>query len=583
MKKCLTIAMLVVVVAILAIVPVSAVAPLIDPLPRILIGNDSGSYKIQQAFMIDDYVDWTHGGTKNAGRKLDAMHVYLHDASGLVTGYNDDGNFPDLGNAGVAVLVGAGTPDAAFDQNISSGFGATPDEQFVRWVSLKATGVGAADVDFYAAISAGDMSSTWTLAALPVRAVAGAKSVAQFETKTPIKPPTGAISAWQVGVDPSFGFTAPDPVQTAAGVGWNISTSLPAAGTFNFATIKPSVDGSMFFIPSDGGGLEQPVFLAEMTLGNDTATGAAQACGYRLSFSNGAFTHRGTFAVPMGMDILGPIYPLKGANYVASIMWETPLSLTDMGDTGRIARFTANGPDGRDYTLQFDVIDWAGTQGYFTLNAINVRTFEAAEDLAVTMVKEWDGAVAGPSFADWMGAGGLELPPFSFGPGTFVKTDGSFTMGLGQTSPAMVFEKANGGYTQAENLPAVAGMACLKANLASTSVPNTPILRLYTTQMPESMLAWEEFWGANVFTGGVKDNGSGGVGQPVGAINPGVPTEAGSTITAYYRVPSADANEYILPQFQTYSVGMYGGSNAWPIDNGAFEFTYVGLGTIVEQ
>jgi hypothetical protein len=279
------------------------------------------------------------------------------------------------------------------------------------------------------------------------------------------------------------------------------------------------------------------------------------------------------------MESYGAVFPLAGKNYTTSLMWETPQTLTDMGDDGRIAAFTANGTDGRNYSIQFDVIDWAGTLGNFTFNSLSVSTFEAAEDLAVTMTKVWDGAAAGPSFADWFGYGGLELypGPVVLGPGTFTKTDGSFTMGIGTSSPALTYEKANGDWNAAANLQAAVGIGALKMTLASTNVAATPILRLTIDQKPKP-IQWIEDWGANTSYGAVKDNGSAGVGQPVGAINPGVPTAAGSNLTSYFVITDVAAGDFMQPQVSTWSLGAYGGSNAWDNDNGAFTFTYFALG-----
>jgi len=580
MKKCLTIALLVVAVAIVAVVPVSAVAPLIDPLPRILIGDEGGSFEIQQAFLVDDYVDWTHGGTQNAGRKQEAMHVYLRDETSNVMGYNNDGDFPDLGADGVAALVALALPDAAKDQDIQSNWGPTADEQFLRWISLKAAAAGAYDVSFYAAISAGDQSTTSTVSNLPVKAVAGAEDAVQFETKQPIVAPANAEIVWEIAAPP--GFTGPDVVQVGTAVGWDVGPSLPAAGSFHFSTMKPrDTDGDMFFIPYDGGGLDEPVFKATLLLTNDAATTIAQSPGYRVDFFNSAQTHRGTVTVVAGVDVLGPCYPFVGEDYATSIMWSTPMTMSDMGDGGRIAAFFfAPSSDGRDYSIQFDVIDYAGTIGKFMVKQLSVMTYEAAEDLTVTPGPTWDGAAAGASFADWNGEGGLDLGGgVILGPGASSKTDASFTFGTGGTS-GLRFEKGTPSYLAADNLAAVPNtMARFRAELASTDIAKTPILRLYMSRQPVPYYSWNEDWGAGVSVGGVKDNGQFG-GQPAGAVNPGVPLEGGSVITSYFLIPPTNPGEYILPQLQTWSVGAYGGANAWEDDGGSFEITKVSVDTV---
>ena len=363
MRRYLIASMFLAAVGLLPASTASATAPLIDPLPRVVIGDESviqgggaRAYERQQVFLIDDYVDWTHGGTRNAGIKREAWHVYLSDRTGVVNGYNAYGDIPNVAGADREALLGLGALDREFDQYVPSGWGETPEERAERWISLKASRAGERDVGFYAAISSGDLSTTFSVGSLTVYAVPPIG-------RRPITPPANALEAWEEGAPP--GFTGPPGVQAGGMVGWDVGPSLPTS--FGFATLKPTdANGKKDFIPSDGGGLDRPVFKVSALLTNSAATTVSEAPGYRLNFFNAAKTHRGFYTVVLGSPKIGPNYPLAGADYAASIMWETPLDLTDMGDDGRIAAFQfGQTTDGRDYEIQFDVIDWAGTVGYF--------------------------------------------------------------------------------------------------------------------------------------------------------------------------------------------------------------------------
>lgn len=427
MKKCFTLILLLAVAMLVAgVIPAGATAPNVRDLPRVVIGSTN---ILDEAFDIDNYVDWygqfeTGAQTINFGidpwQADEGFHVYLADTAGPLTAVaarNMAGaqimqlTAPDVTSLQLQGLLDGDNIDPMMPivnepaKNVWWGYDAAP-----HWMSLQNLTLTAGttkDVAVAALVSS-DVTT------------GGAKWLEITKSATANKV--------QFGKDySSFGF-----VDFAEWSGRGQSADYGAAivftsGTkqigFNANTTNHSskfyyglwqvVDGDLTaIIPCHGGiGIAQPVFEVKALMANETDQTALDYCpGWRMLALNASQSH---MAAVLAMNLItgttGANGPYAGNEYrsIGRLYFEPPFDTAQMEDGGQVSLWQAldtsvdpplvNAVDGRDYAIQWEMVDLPGDRGIFTLRSFSIRTFDAAQDFVFSGATSWTGA----TIANW--------------------------------------------------------------------------------------------------------------------------------------------------------------------------------------
>jgi hypothetical protein len=623
MKSTLTLLLCVAVVT-LMVLPASATAPKIDELPRVVIGS-TGTF--DQVLKIDAYVDW-HPGGANADYDEADFYVFLYDDSGSRTltdgmigteatdldggakpaaaGLNAYGQLVDAPNW--LDLAYTGLPGSMIENDVVF-YASVEDDNGVT-----TSGMGMMTV------VTEDPTQTANQSAYGIEFQGGGRgydSMLDWWDRVVVAVPGeyGGVTLLNKGTTGLVGWNAGDSLATA-------DQGIPAGTPWGFGTYTARwVEGAssyISFIPQDGGGLTAPVFEAKMTLAN-TCTNYVDGPGYRYLFLNGAWTHTGSIVVLGSVpDDYGMNTPYAGNPFQARLYWATPggtTGVTGMQDSaaqiqGYTAPLTGDGghTDGRDYGIEVNIVDFAAAVGgpdwgQFTIEALSVHAYESTDfidDTDPTLTQNWV-SNGTKNFAEWalnkadLSAGGI------FGAGDArTDTNGDLLIWAGAeagggTGPR--FEMANpdslGGATTFPGGPAYYipinenALVRFTTTVRSEAADTAPVLRLYiatqniTPDIAKTAITaanvmgrgidWTEFWGAQAPQ--FKQTTVRGAGQE----NPGVPKATGSVLNTYCYMHSKAADpdplhppsaDFLFPQIQVYTFGTYGGTTAWPDEDG---------------
>jgi hypothetical protein len=446
------------VAAMLALMAASAFAfaPIIDELPRVVIG---GTNSFSNAVNLDAYIDWFPISTtepwgsnrdyvghpsKGAGYgSKSRFHVYVRDTLAGRTMTNavtlaDDVNL--MGATNATPFTGALPAPAATDQyGVDPGSVLSPVKMSVAY-SVAPAGTGVVDV--FAVVEGEVLGNKLYAGYAPMTVVTGATA---NQTGYSIQLVSGRTNDtffyWIPRLYPTVaGSFAPLPPKgrdtvtttwanhalrsTTSVIGWQIT-----GGAANYVPTAPAVALGVYnsgaltgttayacFIPANGGGVTAPVFQVKARL-VASAAAAVNTPGYRVGFMNAAQTHWGILQVvndtankPFGFVGTGPGQRTIGHDFVARCYWATPTTMIDMADSGRIKPFgvtptpvvTDADPttpllldaDGRDYALEIMCIGQSTSLGEFDVDSLSVITLATGDLTTTGTTKEWKGATA---------------------------------------------------------------------------------------------------------------------------------------------------------------------------------------------
>lgn len=578
MKKCFTLTMLLVAALVL---PAGAVAPIIDDLPVIVVGDNEGDGMINQdALDVNAVVDWTLGGSANL-TYLDSASVFFLTTTldAVITG----NGAPNI-TAGDLTALDAGTapPSAANVNNQADGLVDVESDTAVNATN---------DVTFVATISDSTGWTTGSQSVLEVETVVGGSDVDGWGIRIGL----GAFDQFRDATDnPGFtnggggGYGDALPAEsTSGGLGFNVTSMSPGSLGVAYGVWKPTVDDVIFFIDNDAGGaLASPVFELKATMKNDSAPAYANGPGYRLFILNSSFTHAvGLIVMNTIADETGANGASAGNNFTAKLYWELP-SLAGFGDGGALDAFDGSWTspqtffDGRDYGVQFEVISWANDTGLFSLETLGVLAFENAMTATANTLSY-------TNFSDWATFGGS---PFGFGDGT-ATAGATLVMNAGSGLSAILANPAvytDGVSTDMDVAPGMMVRSTIQA--ASADEDTAGCIRLLNALQnegrynggvsPDRWISWFEMWGA--FSPAYKVPGT----LPPGgtAVNP-APAAAGSTLHTYcwvenvstdaYNVPATP--DFMTPQLAVFGIGAYVGDSVWSDNNGNITFSSLAL------
>jgi protocatechuate 3,4-dioxygenase beta subunit len=373
-------------------------------------------------------------------------------------------------------------------------------------------------------------------------------------------------------------------------IGFEVSPGDDPGGRIVFGSWNLSEDGGAPVFPLAAGEAEmaEKLYSARLTLRNDAAS--ADLCpGYRIEYTNEAFTHFGGIEV-VTRDAANA--PSEGADYIASVVWEVPFGTTDMGDDGTLANWPlAPGKDLRQYTLLFDLLhSQRGDHGVFTVEDVEIqpipRPVNPEEATLYADLGLWNTATLGGSF---------------LGAGSITKTPDSITLEAGPYDP--LFQAR---FIGAFAPPATAAgelngnppcrnskLARLSIRAASLNVETTPLTRVflhaYMSQTETAAggsevqysrnVVWFDIYGALEPYAKLHAAWGGRNLVDPNQVNPGVPPAGeGAVLSTWAHTHEGydEENDYLLPAVQVLSLNRYAaGDSGWQDDSGGITFSDV--------
>jgi hypothetical protein len=416
MKKGFLLSVLVVAVVAIA-VPAGARAPIVNPLPDIIIGDvgdvDAGTGKRLLRYLdivnvgAEGWIKTQNGmGTTNLSIYYASYSAIVDpDSSVLIRASNTTAIIDPLTDVQRQILTGSLIPPPGEAKKINGGGFA--------WLSLINTAAAAGTlVDAYSAtpvddgLAPGDFPAGWddpstlTIYALE-RAWDGAATVPLLSTASSL--------AWSViGVDDRQGTTNPlaDLDFSGGTNGWVPGSPAPSLPDYDVVGAFHNGRGLAFTAPGDnttamyglwqsgtGGTTVAPFISADevtvgedsmihltATLGSDAAT-AADCPGYRIHYAADAFQHSGGMLASTYVAG-GPSYaPATGVPFDAHLYWAVPYGLTQYRDGELLSDFGTVNPgfaDARDYKLQWELVDQeAADAGDIWLSRVQVEALTA--------------------------------------------------------------------------------------------------------------------------------------------------------------------------------------------------------------
>lgn len=414
MKKGFLLALLVVTVVALA-APAVARAPIVNPLPDIVIG-DVGDEDAGTGQRLLRYLDITNVGAESwiqtqNGMGTTNLSVYYAsfsstvnpDDSVIVKASTNAAIVEPLTDVQRTILTGSLIPPAGETKKINAGgfgylslintmvtqgtftsaYSATPALNGLTVANYPAGYDAVSTLTIYAFERAFDGAATVPLlgqASSLVWSVTGSPDRLGSSTSLASLNFAGTANGWVPGAP------APTPDYGVVGAfhnGLGLAFDAPADNTGVIYGLWSSGTGGTTvapFISADEASVgENRVIHMAVTLGATAATAAA-CPGYRLLYASDAFTHVGGM-LAFTAAASGPSYaPATGAPFVAHLYWEVPYGLTEYKDGELLSDFSAINPsfaDARDYKLQWELVDSEATDaGEIWLAAIQAEAVQ---------------------------------------------------------------------------------------------------------------------------------------------------------------------------------------------------------------
>jgi len=612
-KKGFLLSLLVVAVVAIA-VPAGARAPIVNPLPDIIIGDLGGDYHTTTGLRLLRYLNIANVGAEDwiktqNGMGTTNLSIYYAsysaivdpDSSVLIKASNTTAIIEPLTDVQRAILTGSLLPPLGEAKKINGGgFAwlslintATTSEPLTDAYSATVLANGMVSGDFPAGW---DTPSTLTIYALE-RAWDGAATVPLLATASSL--------AWSaINVDDRLGSASPlvDLDFSTGTNGWVPGSPAPLLPDYDVVGAFHNGSGLAFTAPGDnttaiyglwqsgtGGTTVAPFIDADevtvgensmlhltATLGSVAAT-AADCPGYRILYAADAFQHIGgvlasTFAAG------GPSYaPAIGAPFDVHLYWEVPYSLTQYKDGELLSDFSTVNPglaDVRDYKLQWELVDQeAADAGDIWLSRVQVEALTAPVGNAPAIA--WGGTDV--PFNDALQGFQESLKQPVIGGVTWPR--GKVVYGPGGTFLDIGAGSGVTGYQEAAPRPAAFGVGLewtadrlvryRSTWAAATNVNSCPQLRIVVIVWrgaAAANLVWVDEFGGN---GGAKFFMA--LAGMTSQEAPAAPKATGSVLRTYYwthggNVPSplpAPQTSDMAPTIDVYNAGEYNGTT-WP-------------------
>ncbi|HUT24382.1 MAG TPA: carboxypeptidase-like regulatory domain-containing protein [Sumerlaeia bacterium] len=375
-------------------------------------------------------------------------------------------------------------------------------------------------------------------------------------------------------------------------VGFEVLPGDDPEGKIIFGSWNMSEDGGTPVFPLAAGEAEMAdkLYSARLSLRN-TAASADLCPGYRIEYTNEAFTHFGGIEV-VTRDAANA--PSEGADYIASVVWEVPFGTTDMGDDGTLANWPlAVGKDLRQYTILFDLFHCQrGDHGLLSVEEVEIqpipRPANPEESTLYADLSLWNTATLGGPF---------------FGAGSITKMPDSITLEAGPYDPlfqarflgAFAPPATAAGELNGNPLCRNSALARLRIRAASLNVETTPMTRVFlhaymsqtkTTgggsevQYSRNVL-WFDIYGALEPYAKLHAAWGGRNLADPNQLNPGVPPAGeGAVLSTWAHTHEGydEENDYLLPAVQVVSLNRYAaGDSGWQDDSGGIAFSNVAI------
>ena len=314
------------------------------------------------------------------------------------------------------------------------------------------------------------------------------------------------------------------------------------------------------------------------TLGTNAAT-AAEATAYRIQYAADAFQHLGAvWGLTVDPATAGPVPgPATGANFDLVALWAVPYTLTEYADgelLSDLGSVVAGFEDARDYKVIFGMIDGEAAD-VDPIWLANLLVEVIARPLGKVPHIAWG---TGVPFDDptqgWQES--IKQPVIGgvlWGRGDVVYGPSGAWLDIapGFSSPA---------YQESAPRPNGFGVAVsdaagkvvrFRTSLVSiTNVDQTPMIRMIALAWRGagvSNMVWQEELGSTMFLKGLLT----GAGVTSGA--PATPKSTGSVIETYYHTQNGDGTSLLAPTMDIYNPGTLDGTT-WPNVNGAIRVSF---------
>lgn len=554
MKKGLTFALLMVAMVALA-VPVSALAPVIQDLPSVIIGSAGDVSTEDTPKILLRYTNVFNLASpsvitqRNEPTDPSRLRVYYSTPSTTLKVSNKTSIIQPLTSAELTALQTAGTIPTAKVINTASDLwlslihvtgtapanaaAATPEANGATAAALASTFATPAVVTLHAT---DETAATTKIGSesFVVYSVNGAE-----DSYSPIAEPVieytfeGSASGWTYASNSGAGTglgTVPQ-ITTATGVGFNASARTD--GNVGFSSWYSPVNDTD--IPASN--MAGKVYRARLDL-SGTAASSAAAPGYRVMYASLGFVHIGGYQV--GSSDTAVNSPYSGNNVSTRAYWAVPTDLNAYGDSNPINGL--GGLDLRSYYLFFDIVQMdASDAGTLILENLAVESIARPADVTPALVY----GASGTAFnADTTTAGGWfvstgTVPGYGQGSATLTANSISINMGTGTSGYKQVAPTS-----QSTVFPVwTSGKLYRVKHVVSCATPNTaPSFRMFLLPFTGATLASVQ-WADTI-------SPSNALAYYAPAVSglAGAPKAAGSTIENYYYGQNAvTATAYLVP------------------------------------
>ncbi|NQU42533.1 hypothetical protein HQ520_04560 [bacterium] len=636
MKKGLILALMVL-VAVAMVMPVSANAPIVKPLPKVIIGDtdagdfDSGSdrgiLRYISAVDLNAFIDWN-----NDDYTSDLLHAYLGftDATPAIQAINAFGVIPALSEAALVDMVATGVPVAdsritsysavdnysffelsLLDTTVDGGTTITADPYNTTGAFIAANGHVVTGLDYEATtdmwLAAGvtSASNQVVFAAPKVLTVVSQSGVTDEQQLSVLEHQNYQFA----GTNDGWTFTGPSGSNFTTATRRDANAGDGTGPGFDFGTGVTGLTHGFWASPANlaaDSTMAGRVYRALYTL-NGSASTAGAAASYRVTARQTALAHFLKYQVSTRYTPFGSAAsedqpgdevnaPFGSTDVTARLYWAVPTQLSGMGDSEYLS--DQGGTDLRDYKVTYDALAIGNDAGIQTLDEMLVQSFE--RPAPVTQVLKW----GQPSQANTGRASGVafNLAAASGGVWRQVNPVAGFTLGSYAEGATTLVYACNAGGAADPKFTGAAGNEIVVSLLPTTllspadstlyrlvwevSTSNQEATPYYRTNVNSywflsgvtnlKNVGWSEFFNLN--SGFAHSPDYKYPGQTVAPLAPNATSGGQPSIIESYvysnDVPST-GDSYVYPTFDAVDVGNFSTSVVWPAPNASLTLHYV--------
>jgi hypothetical protein len=620
MKKGLTLALTMLALTML-VVPASAVAPIIPQPPTIIIGNaddmstttGKSLFRYLDAIDLSTFVDWQN--PTYSDQTYRAYASFATDLSGITVKVSGPDSWIDgltasetssLVNDGVEPPAAKNILGAASTISLMNVSASTGDPASAFLADPDTNGLETFDAATYQPDMAAEPTVMW-LAAAVTNPDGGLKVSApalvniyslldqddawDYSQYAYVSDDPGAT--WVGSVPAAEGsVTKPGTLAPAGVCGYDVAAVDDPANKIIFGQFQLG-DGSATIFPIAGAGMADKLYNARVRLRNPDAPSADLCPGYRIEYTNNAYTHFGGIEVNTYDDNNAPY---AGHDHWAQVYWEVPYEMTEMADGGQLSDWYFGHTDFRNYTLLFDLFHkQLGDRGLLT-----------AQEVVVEAVDKPTAASSSLTYADmtnWIQAKYAASDPNTFQDGVVTEQTAdhiTMTAGGGDATPAgsdpngnrfiQVNPPVNAASFTTDNMHAVSDtLYQVHCDAQSLDVETTPLFRMYVECYDQDGFAqyltdptayytniiWFDIFGALEPYAKQPDYWAG---RQSGQNPPGVPPDdAPVTASVWLWSHTQGPNCGLMPEVSVHSLNNYLNDAGWQDDDGGVTISNVGV------